>query len=159
MRRVSSYYITNNVWGGLLMAAYEKVTEYEDEPVKYCPRCLSLKIKYEELSDTEYCGDCGCSDVLEASFEDWERKYEARYGHKFVEKGKDIRKHPIFQLTIKELKNKLYDSDNWEKVVRAMYPTFPQGYSKIDSILLFFDKLIRENQLDEFRILLTKIKL
>lgn len=141
------------------MATYEKVTDYEDDPVKYCPRCLSLKIKYEEFRDLEYCGDCGCTDILETSFEDWEKKYERRYGHKFVEKSNDPRKSYIFNLSIKELKQKMYDSDNWKSVVKSMYPRFPDGYSKIDTILIFFDQIIKDNKLDDFKILLTKIKL
>ena len=141
------------------MTTYEKVTDHEEEPVKYCPRCLSLKIKYEELRDLEYCGDCGCTDVLETSFDDWEGKYERRYGHKFVEKNNDPRKSYIFNLSIKELKQKMYESNNWKSVIKSMYPRFPEGYSKIDTILIFFDQIIKDNKLDDFKILLTKIKL
>lgn len=142
------------------MATYEKVTTYDDDPVKYCPRCLSLKIKYEDIQDLEYCGDCGCTDIVEASFDEWEKKYERRYGHKLVEKNTDPRKSFIFGLSIKELKHKMYESkENWKTVIKTIYPTFPGGLSKIDSILLFFDHLIRDNKLDDFKILLTKTKL
>ena len=145
--------------GGVTMATCEKITDYDDDPIKYCPRCLSIKVKYEESQDTEYCGDCGCTDIVECSFEEWEKKYERRYGHKFVEKSNDPRKSYIFNLTVEELKQKMYDSDNWKAAIVGMNHKFPGGYSKIDTILLFFDWLIKENKLDDFKILLTKIKL
>lgn len=142
------------------MLTGEKVLVDNDNSVKYCSKCLSLKIKYEDIQDIEYCGDCGCTDIIEAPFEDWEEKYESRYGHKFVEKSNDPRKSYIFQMSIGELKQKMYESkDNWREVIRIIHPKFPRGFSKIDTILLFFDYLIRENRLDEFKILLTKIKL
>ena len=141
------------------MSTYERVIDYEDEPVKYCPRCLSLKIKYEEIRDTEYCGDCGCTDIEEAPIDVWERKYKAKYGHSFVEKGNDPKKSPIFQMTRIELRKKVYDSPKWKNIIEAMYPSFPGGLSKIDSILLFFDKLIRENKLDDLKLLLIKMKI
>ena len=66
------------------MSVEEKNQEYDSEPVKYCARCFSLKIKYEESIDAECCGDCGSSDILESSIEEWEKKYERKYGKKFV---------------------------------------------------------------------------
>jgi len=45
--------------------------EYDEIPVHYCRRCLSLKV----LIDTEfgdYCGDCGSTDIGEIQIEEWE---------------------------------------------------------------------------------------
>lgn len=61
-------------------------SNYNDEPVFYCSRCLSLKVKCEDGLD--YCDDCGCGDIGESSFEDWERMYVKRYGRKFIEYGR-----------------------------------------------------------------------
>ena len=37
----------------------EKVGQnYDDEPVVYCSRCYSLKIKYEEAIDSDCCMEC-----------------------------------------------------------------------------------------------------
>ena len=57
----------------------------DEEPVFYCARCLSLKIRYlDKIEDSEYCDECGSSDVKQASIEEWEKMYEERYGHKFL---------------------------------------------------------------------------
>lgn len=136
-----------------------RIAELDPEPVKYCVKCLSLKVSYEEISDTEYCGDCGCVDIAECPFDEWERKYEARYGHKLVEKGTDPRKHPIYQMSLSELKKKIYNSPNWREALGCIYHKIPMGYSKLDCILLVFDRIIRENKVDEFKIALTKVKL
>lgn len=45
--------------------------EYDEIPVHYCRRCLSLKV----LIDTEfgdYCGDCGSTDIGQIQIEEWE---------------------------------------------------------------------------------------
>ena len=141
------------------MAEQENLNNYDDEPVAYCAGCYSLKIKYEDAIDSDCCMECGCTDIREAPFEAWEKMYEQRYGHKYAEKSNDPRKSYIFNLSIKELKQKMYDSDNWKSVVKSMYPRFPDGYSKIDTILIFLDQIIKDNKLDDFKILLTKIQL
>lgn len=38
----------------------------------------------------------------------------------------------------------------------TFYPTFPGGLGKLDSIILFFDKVIKDGRLDELRELLVK---
>lgn len=61
--------------------------EYNQEPVFYCKNCLSLKIRdVEHIDDSEYCDDCGSTDVESTSIERWEAMYVARYGHKFTDK-------------------------------------------------------------------------
>ena len=134
-----------------------KHDDYDSEPVKFCARCYSLKIKYEEATDSEYCDDCGCTDIQESSFEVWEKKYENRYKRKFAEKNEDPKKSFVFNLSMEELKNKVYESPMWREIIKIMYPRFPGGYSKADSIILFFDTVVRQNKIEELKLLLYKL--
>lgn len=62
-------------------------TEYNQEPVFYCKDCLSLKIRdVEHIDSSEYCDDCGSTDIGTASIEEWDAMYVAKYGHHFTEK-------------------------------------------------------------------------
>ena len=137
----------------------EKIVDYDDEPVKYCTRCLSLKIKYEATIDVEYCGDCGCTDVIESTFDEWESKYTERYGHKLVEKSNDPKTSPIYRMSRRELTQLLYSSEHWKEVITRFYPSFPANLSRIDSVILFFNKLIEENRVEEFKLYIIKEKL
>lgn len=60
--------------------------EYEDIPVYYCKRCLSLAIKGED--DLEYCDDCGCTDIDCALMDDWDELYYKRFGRYFTNYGR-----------------------------------------------------------------------
>lgn len=61
--------------------------EYNNEPVFYCKQCLSLKIRdVEHIDSSEYCDDCGSTNIDTASIEDWEVMYKERYGHHFLDK-------------------------------------------------------------------------
>lgn len=135
----------------------EKINTYDEEPVRFCAKCYSLKVKYEEATDSEYCGDCGCTDMLEAPFEVWEKKYEGRYKHKFAERNEDPRKSFIFKMPISKLKQKVYDSDKWKEIIKTIFPRFPEGYSKADSVILFFDAIIKHNKIEELKLLLYKL--
>lgn len=130
--------------------------DYDLEPVKYCARCYSLKVKYEDSIESECCGDCGSTDILEAPIEEWEKKYERRYGHKFTVKEKDPKKTFVFRLPVKELKERLFKSEQCMEIIHSMYPRFPGGYSRADSVILFFDTVIKQGRLDELRLLLFK---
>lgn len=132
-------------------------TNYDSEPVRYCARCYSLKIKYEEEMDSEYCADCGCFEITEAPIEEWEKKYEKRYGHKFAVKTEDPKKTFIFSLSLEELKTKVYNSEKWKNIIYAIYPKFPRGYSRTDSIILFFHNIIKDNKLNDLKMLLFKL--
>ena len=134
----------------------EQLTPYDSEPVVFCSKCYSLKICHEETVGTDCCMDCGCSDVVSASIEEWERLYEKRYGKKYVVKGTDVRKNPVFGLPLKKLKTWVYDHPQWIKILHTIYPHFPKGLSKTDSIILFFDKLVQDNRLNDLRFLLLK---
>lgn len=60
---------------------------YNKEPVVYCSQCLSLKIR--DIAGTDYCDDCGSTEIKEANIFDWEDQYEARYGEKYVKLRED----------------------------------------------------------------------
>lgn len=132
--------------------------DYNSEPVKYCSKCYSLKIGYEDTIGSEYCMDCGCSDTMETSIEEWENLYTRRYGNSYIDKKADIRKSPIFQMSIESLKLKIYDSPAWEKIIRHLYPGFPRGLSRADSVILFFNHLIKDGRLNDLRLLLYNNK-
>lgn len=141
------------------MAEQEKNNNYDDEPVVFCASCLSLKVKHDEDLDVDYCGKCGCTDVKEASPEEWEKLYEKKYGRKFVDKSNDIRKSPIFQMPLSKLMHKVADSPKWDIIIREIYGCLPRGLGKADSIVVFFDKLVKDNKLDSLRTLLYKMKI
>ena len=65
------------------MSSMNDNSNYNDERVFWCKRCLSLKIKSEDGLD--YCDECGCADIGESSFEEWENMYVKRYGRKFTD--------------------------------------------------------------------------
>ena len=72
---------------------------YDDEPVYYCKRCLSLKVcQMPMVEDQCYCEDCGTVDIGVTSFEEWDDLYVERYGHHFCEKEekKEKRKWPYW---------------------------------------------------------------
>jgi len=141
------------------MDTQEITNDYDSEPVRYCAKCYSLKIKYEESIDSECCADCGSSDVLEAPIEEWEKMYERRYGHKFAEKNNDPKKSFIFKLPIQKLKTKVYESEFCRDIIKTMYPKFPGGLGRADSVILFFDTVIKQNRLEELKLLLfNKLK-
>lgn len=139
------------------MVKKEEINDYDSEPVKYCAKCYSLKVMYDDTLEADYCGDCGCSDILETSVEVWEKKYEERYGHKFAVKNEDPRKSFIFSLTLEQLKTRVYKSEKWKEIVYALYPNFPAYYSKADSLILFFHTIIMQGRLNDLKLLLFKM--
>lgn len=98
------------------------------------------------------CGECGCTDTRNASFNTWEELFKRRYGHKYVQETKDIRRSPIFLMTEKELKQQLYKSSHWKEICKTLYPNFPDGISRADSVILLFAKLCQDNRMDDLRI-------
>jgi len=130
--------------------------DYDLEPVVYCARCYSLKIRYEEAIDADCCMECGCSDILTSSIEEWEKLYESRYGSKYTERSNDPKTSPIFKFSIKKLKEMVFESDSWEYIIKRLYPRFQKGLKKSDSIILLFDRLIHDNRLDDLRYLLVE---
>lgn len=62
-----------------------QVCDYDKEPVYYCPRCLSLRIK-ADIADYCYCDICGSTRIQTTSIQEWESMYKTRFGVKFLEK-------------------------------------------------------------------------
>ena len=59
---------------------------YNEEPVFYCERCLSLKVRFVNgLSNSEYCDDCGATEIAQTDIEDWRNKFKNRYGYDHLE--------------------------------------------------------------------------
>lgn len=128
-----------------------KIREYDEEPVTFCARCYSLKIKYEDSIGIDCCEDCGSSDLQTASIEEWEKLYKGRYGHKYIEDKCNVTKSPLFQMSSSQLKTKVYNHPNWREICQVLYPTFPNWLSKADSVILLFAKLCQDNRLDDLR--------
>ena len=57
--------------------------EYNSEPVIYCSKCLSIRIR--DIDGTNYCDKCGCTDLEEANIFDWEKMYAERYSRNFLD--------------------------------------------------------------------------
>lgn len=138
------------------MSQQEQLNDYDYEPILFCARCLSLKVKHEETIDADYCGDCGCSNINEAPFSEWEKLYEKKYGHKYCEKGTNPINNPVFKLSISKLMERLYNLSQWKDVIHFLYPRFPGGFGKADSIVLLFDKLVKDNRLNDLKMIMMK---
>lgn len=132
--------------------------DYDSEPIKYCARCYSLKIKYEDSIDAEYCADCGCLDSSVSDVHTWERLYEKRYGKKYLVDSYDPKRTLVFKMSIGELKTRLFSHPRCMDIIRAMYPRFPGGLGKADSVILFFDRVIKDNKLDALRMRLLSVQ-
>ena len=64
-----------------------KEKSYDDEPVYYCRRCLSLCIKPVPFSkEQDYCAECGTTDIGCVGIKEWKKMYRKKYGKEFVEK-------------------------------------------------------------------------
>ena len=60
---------------------------YDEEPVYYCKRCLSLNIRQlQGVANMDYCEDCGAVGSGTADIEEWEKMYEQKYGTPFLKK-------------------------------------------------------------------------
>ena len=134
------------------MLKQDKLKDYDSDPVTYCSKCYSLNIRHDDDIDLDYCGECGCTDFQTSLVVDWEKLFAKRYGHKFVEASYDIKKTPIFMMPMDKLKSMVYNDSSWRDICTTMYPSFPGGLSKADSVILLFAKLVQENRLDDLRI-------
>jgi hypothetical protein len=68
-----------------MIAAMDK-DQFDDEPVYYCKRCLSLKIREMAIVQKDYCVDCNSADIGVTTIDEWNKMYEKKYGHPFVQK-------------------------------------------------------------------------
>lgn len=67
----------------------QNTEEYDEEPVYYCKRCLSLNIRQIlYVANMDYCEDCGAVDIGTASIEEWDNLYKEKYGISFMDKSK-----------------------------------------------------------------------
>lgn len=130
------------------MAKKENIPEEKDWC--FCSKCYSIKFKYEDSIGMECCEDCGCTDFTTSTFEEWEMLYKNRYGHPYLE-APTIRKSPIFLLSDGQLKARLFKSPSCKEICKTLYPSFPEGLSKEDSVLLLFSKLCQDNRLNALR--------
>lgn len=59
---------------------------YNDEPVFYCEKCMSLRIRFVNgLSNSEYCDNCGSTEINQSNIEDWRKKFKDKYGYDHLE--------------------------------------------------------------------------
>lgn len=132
--------------------------EYDLEPVSYCPKCYSLKIGYiPGVDDSDYCMDCGCVDVVRGNIFEWEELYKDRYGHKFIEDRKSLEGHPLWKLSIRDLRNKLLESSYCMEIIHEIYPDWKPGIRLVDTVFLFFDNIINDRLMPKLKkIMITR---
>lgn len=56
--------------------------EYNDIPVAYCRKCMSLNI-FTMDDNEDYCTECGSTDIDYVHIEEWLRLYEKRFKKHF----------------------------------------------------------------------------
>lgn len=108
------------------------------------------------MDDSDFCMECGCTEIAEANIEEWERMYERRYGHKYVERNSNVMRAKIYGLTLGELKQAFHDSPYSYAIMYSMYPQFPRYLTGVEATLLFFDKVFKDGRLDELREMLIE---
>lgn len=60
--------------------------DYNAIPVHYCKQCLSLKVRrVAGMDEAAFCDECGCTDITEASIEEWETLYKSKHGFTYLE--------------------------------------------------------------------------
>lgn len=58
---------------------------YNAEPVYYCAKCLSLRIRdISGIPDTDYCDSCGCTNIQQTQIEEWEVMFKNKYGFEYL---------------------------------------------------------------------------
>ena len=132
----------------------DKTKDYDEEPVQYCARCYSLRIMHDDTTDSDICSVCGSTDIATTTIDRWEKLYENRYGHKFVNRSNDPRDSIYFKMPIAKLKTKVYYSKYLQPILYSLYPNFPQGLSKSESVIMQNDQLTKENRIDKLRYML-----
>lgn len=129
---------------------------YDEEPVYYCKTCLSLSIKNEPVTDTDYCCECGSTDIGEAPIEVWEKMYEDKHHCKHLNAEQSVKNSYLWNLPYSKLMDIVFELPDWRDLILEIYPNFPRRYSKTESIMLFFDKISKENKLNFLKTLLIK---
>ena len=57
--------------------------EYNDDPVHYCKRCLSLNIRVDDNGE-EFCENCTSTNIARTNVFKWEKMYKQMYGINFL---------------------------------------------------------------------------
>lgn len=70
-----------------------KLEEFNKVPVCYCKNCLSLRIMILD-EQQDFCDTCGGMDIGTTDIDTWDKMYQEKYKHKFVENGK---KHSFYR--------------------------------------------------------------
>lgn len=140
------------------MTNQDKHADYDEEPVEYCSKCYSLKIKHIDAVNLDCCMDCGSTETATASISDWERMYEHRYGHKFLKRHNDPRDSVWFRMPVYKLKAHVYRSPKLNDIIHKLYPHFPEGYTNSEKVLLLFDALTKDGRMDDLRRVLWEMK-
>lgn len=78
--------------------------EYNEELVHYCPKCLSLGIKHDDLG-IDYCTECGSVEQEETDIFTWIKMYEVRYGEPYIDMSQRGKKD-LTQIDLWKRKNK-----------------------------------------------------
>ena len=60
----------------------ENKEEYNSIPVYYCKKCLSLRV-LALTESTDYCDECGCTDIGTTDIETWKSLYLKKYNKPF----------------------------------------------------------------------------
>lgn len=55
---------------------------YNEVPVHCCRHCLSLKIRI--VDGTDYCDECGSTEVDTTNILEWENMYKQKYGRNYI---------------------------------------------------------------------------
>lgn len=113
-----------------------------------------MRIRHDDSVDVDWCMDCGGTETASANIDDWERLYEGRYGHKFVIRRNGPRDSKYFKMPLSKLKICLYESDVMDKIIHRLYPKFPEGLNKAESVIVLFDMLSSDNRIDDLRYML-----
>jgi hypothetical protein len=67
-------------------------------------------------------------------------------------KLKNGKKSFVFSMPLEKLKTRVYENSSWRDIIKMMYPKFPGGLGRADSIILFFDTIIKQGRLDELKL-------
>jgi len=130
--------------------------EHDSEPVSYCPQCFSLRIRnVDDADDLGYCMDCGCSEIAQAPIGEWEALYRKRYGHAYLDKEQDPERIRIGNMSMDDLIDEVYKRHDYKMIIRQVYPGFEFDLDKEETILVFFDRICKDNTVDVLRDVLT----
>lgn len=61
--------------------------DFNNIPVEYCSKCLSLRVMNYTGKYKCYCDECGSVDIRKAHIEDWAKMFEQKYGKCYLPKN------------------------------------------------------------------------